>query len=48
MAGLPKAVIEESEKLMIKMQKDLNKDLSKKKKTNAIPDVPQLSLTFKE
>ncbi|MBQ7450386.1 DNA mismatch repair protein MutS [bacterium] len=48
MAGLPKEVIEESEKLLIKMQKDLNKDLSKKKKSTAVPEVPQLSLTFKE
>ena len=46
MAGLPKEVIEESELLMRKMQKDLSKDLSKRKKSNAVPDVPQLSLSF--
>ena len=48
MAGLPKEVIDKSETLMVKMQRDLNKDLSKKKKSNDIPDIPQLSLTFSE
>ena len=48
MAGLPSEVVEEAEFLMVKMQKDLNKDLSKKKNAAIIPEVPQLSLTFKE
>jgi DNA mismatch repair protein MutS len=46
MAGLPKEVISRSENLMLKMQKDLNKDLSKSKKASATPEVPQLTLTF--
>ena len=46
MAGLPKEVIARSENLMLKMQKDLNNDLSKKKKSSANLDVPQLTLTF--
>ncbi len=44
MAGLPKEVIKKSEDLMIKMQKDLSKDLSKKKKYSQEAEVPQLSL----
>ena len=44
MAGLPKEVIKKSEELMLKMQKDLNKDLSKSKKTAKDLSTPQLSL----
>ena len=44
MAGLPKEVIKKSEDLMIKMQKDLNKDLSKKKRNLQDVTTPQLSL----
>ena len=47
MAGLPKEVISKSENLMLKMQKDLNKDLSKNKKNNQVAvETPQLSLMF--
>ena len=44
MAGLPKEVIKKSEDLMIKMQKDLNKDLSRKKRNLQDVTTPQLSL----
>ena len=46
MAGLPKTVVQEAEKLMIKMQKDYSKDLSlnKRKQKDLAPDVPQLNL----
>lgn len=46
MAGLPKEIINRSEDLMIKMQKDLSKDLSKRRKSTKEIEVPQLSLTF--
>lgn len=47
MAGLPSAVVATAEKLMVKMQKDFSKDLSKGK-SSKVPDVdvPQLSLLF--
>ena len=47
MAGLPKSVVATAEKLMVKMQKDFSKDLSKGKssKTPEV-NVPQLSLIF--
>ena len=47
MAGLPKSVVASAEKLMVKMQKDFSKDLSKGKSAK-IADVsaPQLSLVF--
>lgn len=46
MAGLPKTVVQEAEKLMIKMQKDYSKDLSlnKRKQKDLTLDVPQLNL----
>ena len=49
MAGLPKSVVDCAEKLMVKMQKDFSKDLSKGK-ASKIPevDVPQLSLLFNQ
>ena len=47
MAGLPKSVINSAEKLMVKLQKDFLKDLSKgKTKGNIDVEVPQLSLAF--
>ena len=47
MAGLPKSVINSAEKLMVKLQKDFLKDLSKgKTKGSTDIDVPQLSLAF--
>ena len=47
MAGLPSVVVQTAEKLMVRMQKDFSKDLSKGK-TSKTPevDVPQLSLLF--
>ena len=45
MAGLPSSVIEKSELLMRKMQKDFSKNLSGNKKQNTpVAQVPQLSL----
>ena len=45
MAGLPKAVVQEAEKLMVKMQKDHSKDLSQNKRKQELKvDVPQLNL----
>lgn len=47
MAGLPKAVVENAEKIMHKMQRDLSKDLSKGKAAKQTSDgAPQLSLVF--
>ncbi len=47
MAGLPKEVVENAEKLMVKMQKDFSKDLSKGRSAkNTDVQVPQLSLVF--
>ncbi len=47
MAGLPNSVVDNAEKIMHKMQRDLSKDLSKGKTTKQTPDgVPQLSLVF--
>jgi len=46
MAGLPKTVVDTAEKLMVKMQKDFSKDLSKGKTQKASANVPQLSLVF--
>ncbi len=47
MAGLPKTVVETAERMMVRMQKDFSKDLSKGKGQKT-PDVkaPQLSLVF--
>lgn len=47
MAGLPKSVVNTAEKLMVKMQKDFSKDLSKGKSAK-VPEVnvPQLSLAL--
>ena len=45
MAGLPKVVVDEAQKLMVKMQKDYSKDLSYNKRRQEIEvDVPQLNL----
>ncbi len=46
MAGLPSAVIERSEELMKKMQRDFSKDLAGKKRNSdlAEPEAPQLNL----
>ena len=46
MAGLPITVIERSEELMKKMQKDFSKDLAGRKKTTATDSelAPQLNL----
>jgi len=44
MAGLPSSVIEKSELLMRRMQKDFSKNLSSKKATTPVAQVPQLSL----
>ena len=46
MAGLPITVIDRSEELMKKMQKDFSKDLAGRKKTNLLNDeeAPQLNL----
>ena len=47
MAGLPKSVVDSAEKMMVKMQKDFSKDLSKGKSVKQIEaNVPQLSLIF--
>ncbi len=47
MAGLPKSVVASAEKLMVKMQKDFSKDLSKGKTVkNSGTSTPQLSLIF--
>ena len=47
MAGLPKSVVESAENIMVKMQKDFSKDLSKGKSAKNIQaNVPQLSLIF--
>lgn len=47
MAGLPKSVVASAEKLMVKMQKDFSKDLSKGKSAKtADVSAPQLSLVF--
>lgn len=43
MAGLPKNVVSKAENLMIKMQKDMNKDFVIKKKTTGEKSSPQLS-----
>lgn len=45
MAGLPSSVINRSQDLMTKMQKDFSSNLStRKKQDTSIPDVPQLNL----
>ena len=44
MAGLPNSVIEKSELLMRKMQKDFSKNLANKKAATPVAQVPQLSL----
>lgn len=44
-AGLPSAVVSNAQKLMVEMQKEFQKDLAGRKKTN-IPEIPQLSLPF--
>lgn len=47
MAGLPKSVVASAEKLMVRMQKDFSKDLSKGKSAKtADVSAPQLSLVF--
>lgn len=47
MAGLPNIVVDNAEKIMHKMQRDLSKDLSKGKTAKQTLDgVPQLSLVF--
>ncbi len=50
MAGLPQSVVKTAEDMMTKMQVDYSKDLSANKRKNKIltPDVPQLSLVFRE
>lgn len=45
MAGLPSSVINRSQDLMTKMQKDFSSNLStRKKQDNSVPEVPQLNL----
>jgi len=45
MAGLPKVVVQEAEKLMVKMQMNNSKDLSQNKRKQELKvDVPQLNL----
>lgn len=45
MAGLPKSVINRSQDLMNKMQRDFSNNLATKKKSDpSIPEVPQLTL----
>ncbi len=47
MAGLPKSVVDNAEKIMHRMQKDLSKDLSKGKSSKqSSQGAPQLSLVF--
>ncbi len=46
MAGLPKEVVDKSQDIMTKMQKDLSKDLSSRKNKTLELDVPQLTLSF--
>ena len=47
MAGLPKSVVETAEKMMVKLQKDFSKDLSKGKSSKgANVSAPQLTLVF--
>lgn len=50
MAGLPQSVVKTAEDMMTKMQVDYSKDLSANKRKNKVltPDVPQLSLVFRE
>ena len=44
-AGLPSEVISNAQHLMVGMQKEFQKDLSNRKRTN-IPEIPQLTLPF--
>ncbi len=46
-AGLPSSVISNAEDMMVKMQKEFQKDLSGRKKSGKnIPEIPQLTLPF--
>lgn len=44
MAGLPPSILKRSQDLMVKMQKAYASNLSTNKKSEAIPEIPQLSL----
>ena len=47
MAGLPSVVVDSAQKLMVKLQKDCSKDLSKNRRTtSANIEVPQLTLNL--
>ena len=44
MAGLPSVVVKRSQELMTRMQRDFSNNLSTRKKTEVLQDVPQLNL----